>query len=294
VIICNQPARYWNTDLEMQETCYICDPMKKTVINSLPKSGTNLVIKCLQLFAYRYRGHIDPKNFLIRNWPYFFNRITWRLFKQRYQIGIGLPVNVAKWVVDRKLTKVREMEFVTMHVGNTTELLDSILASDFAAIVITRDPRAVLSSHVHYVMEKKSHRCHHHFASMGLEDRYLTSLIGFSAGGVSLASLRDRCLAMEPWIASGKVLHIKFEDLVGSRGGSSDELQWETLQRICDWLGLSTDPIDYVAKNLFGPGLPTFRKGQVDSWEHEVPPKIREIAAEQLADVLDDWGYQSN
>jgi hypothetical protein len=68
---------------------------------------------------------------------------------------------------------------------------------------------------------------------MSEDKRYTAILNGtiVESGHASLQPMRLCCLAVDPWLNSNNVLKIKFGDLIGSKGGGSDEAQRETLEK---------------------------------------------------------------
>jgi hypothetical protein len=61
---------------------------------------------------------------------------------------------------------------------------------------------------------------------------------------------------------------------------------------MCNRLDVPLERIENVTKNLFGPGLRAFRKGQIDSWRDEIPAPIIKDVEHELKDILDTWGYR--
>ena len=97
-----------------------------------------------------------------------------------------------------------------------------------------------------------------------------------------------------PWKNSPAVLTVSFENLVGSRGGGSDQRQLETIGRILDHLGdkRSHDAALRIAKRIFNPSGSTFRKGQIDGWRDEVAPQTEALLNKTLVRQLAEWGYE--
>ncbi|MGE0198071.1 MAG: sulfotransferase domain-containing protein [Simkaniaceae bacterium] len=88
---------------------------------------------------------------------------------------------------------------------------------------------------------------------------------------------------------------IRFEDLVGEKGGGSAEAQREAIIQIAAFLEipLTEEKIRYVVDNLYGTSW-TFRKGQVGSWKEHFKPQHVERFVEELGDILIDWGYEKD
>ena len=218
-------------------------------------------------------------------------RLAWFPFRQGYLIGVDTPAEVSRRPVNRKLASAPPQSFFTAHVGFATALLDAILAHNIAPIMVYRDPRAVLVSFVHYVAKRKEHVLHSEFKNLSMEERFQAVLEGRRFKKAYLEPLRTRCNALDGWLSSEQVLKIRFEDLVGVGGGGTEEAQRKTLLQLAEWLDIENPPIDKIREELFGPGRHTFRKGQIASWQDELPAPLHDRVDELLGDILDRWGY---
>lgn len=265
--------------------------MRTAFINSLPKSGTHLTAKCLKLMGYAELDHLGSAQVISPSILSKFRRFAWFPFSQGYLLGIDTPVEVSKRVVHSRLKKARPNKFFTAHVGYSTALLNAVLAHDIAPIAIHRDPRAVLVSFVHYVSKLKEHVLHSEFKDLPEDEKFRRVLEGHRFKKAYLEPLRTRCMSLDGWLASDRVLKIRFEDLVGTKGGGTLEAQEETISRLCNWLEIPESKSAGVAEELFGPGRHTFRKGQVDSWKSELSDDNIKLVEETLGDVLVQWGY---
>lgn len=265
--------------------------MQKAFVNSLPKSGTNLIIKCLLLFGYAEKDHISAGSLFDRNPSALYRRLSWRKASDGYVIGVNSPVRVKRRPIDRLLGTISHAEFISAHVGHTDDLLNAVLARQFKPIMIIRDPRAVLASFVPYVLQDTRHFLHRTLAAIPANKRYDAVLDGFANGSRDHLPLRECCRAVRPWVNHTATLTIRFEDIVGRKGGGSDQARLSTLRDLARHLEIAGDKIDAVAQNLFGPGRPTFRKGQIDSWREELPRPLQTRLNDELGSVLTEWGY---
>lgn len=265
--------------------------MNKAFVNSLPKSGTNLVIKCLLLFGYEEHGHLSAGTILDRTPRALLRRLLWKSSINGYLLGVNSPVMVRKAPVNSILKKVKEGQFISGHVGYQQELLDEIIANGFTAIQVIRDPRAVLASFVPYILSDKNHFLNGLFSSLSYDDRYKAVLDGVTENNLRQCSLQSCCEALDPWLNTNAVLVVKFEDIVGNQGGGSDEQQTKTLEHISNALDLDCESIPHVAESLFGPGRHTFRKGKIDSWKEEIPLSVLDRISSEMSATLDKWGY---
>jgi len=189
------------------------------------------------------------------------------------------------------LENLSDGTFITAHVGYRDDLLETILRLDIVPIQVVRDPRAILASFVPYILNDRKHFLHTAFQNMDNVTRYQSVLDGVMLDKLELRSLRKCCLALDPWTRSAKTLRIRFEDIVGARGGGSDSKRDCILEQLKETLDRPADKRESVRDGLYGPGRHTFRKGQIDSWRDEIPPAVLNRVSEELADILDDWGY---
>lgn len=265
--------------------------MRPAFINSLPKSGTHLTAKCLALMGYSERDHVGSAQVLNPGLMSKLRRLAWIPVRQGYLVGIDTPVEISRTALHRMLRRATDRSFFTAHVGYSTALLDAVVRHHIQPIVVFRDPRAVLVSFVHYVAQRKEHVLNREFAALPVPEQFEAVLHGRRFEKAYLESLRTRCLALEGWRSSPDTLKIRFEDLVGTRGGGSDDLQRGTLLRLAESLRIPGPPIDRVVEELFGPGRHTFRKGQVASWQEELPAETLRAVEREVGDILERWGY---
>ena len=95
------------------------------------------------------------------------------------------------------------------------------------------------------------------------------------------------------WMDSPQTLVVKFENLVGEKGGGSNELQRTELQKIAHHIGLQlTDQkLEFVGQNLFGWGG-TFNKGLIGRWKEEFTPEHIALSNQLFKDLYSRLGYE--
>ena len=93
---------------------------------------------------------------------------------------------------------------------------------------------------------------------------------------------------------------IKFENLVGVKGGGSLERQQAEIYRIADFLDLEITPseMDFITENLHGlrpvdqrRRVQTFRKGRIGQWKEYFKPEHEQLFNEKFYPLLEKWGY---
>ncbi len=266
--------------------------MNKAFVNSLPKSGTNLLAKCLLLFGYRERGHLSAGSVLDSDLRSRLRRIIWLSPDGPYRLGVNSPVRVRAWPINAKLRTLLDSQFISAHVGYDDGILRQVLHYNVRPIQVLRDPRAVLASFIPYVMSDRNHFLNKAFTAMDPDERLYTTLHGLKSEGIELSPMRDYCKALDPWVNHPEVLNIKFEDIVGEQGGGQRADLLTSLEKLAESLDLPRDKIEGVADNLYGPGRHTFRRGQIDSWRTELPASFVSKMNEELEPVINQWGYR--
>lgn len=257
--------------------------MKKTFVNSLPKSGTNLVRRFLTLCGLRHAGLIPARGRVRRTLP--------PLFNYGYPVGVDWISTVNSGHVNSILRAVKEGELITAHVGYSWCFIHLTEQFGFRRLLVIRDPRAVLNSFVPYVSTSVRHSIHRPYSRLPEFERYRLALHGGWIGRLFLEPMKHRCWSLQPWLEAPDVLCVRFEDLVGARGGGDDSRQFEETRRIADWLEIPEDARKMAVETLFG-GSQTFRSGQIDSWRTEIPAGLLADVNTELAPVLSAWGYE--
>ncbi len=210
--------------------------MHKIFVNSLPKSGTHLLLKCLELFGFEERGHIGSGLFLNASVKAYLRRFIHRPIDQGCVIGIDTPIEVSRKWLEGKVQHVCPGQFITGHVGYTCDALLLSQKHGLIPIIVVRDPRAVLNSFVHYVLDLKEHVLHREFCQLTSVERYRYALFGHAFETAMLQPLKTRCHALDPWVNLETSLTVRFEDIVGAKGGGDDQAQLETLCEISKYV----------------------------------------------------------
>jgi hypothetical protein len=244
----------------------------KILANSIPKSGTNVLLRTLYLIP-------------------------------------GLRRKLKKTLVEssRDTSKVicslREGEICSGHLKYTEELSTLIENKGIKHIIIIRDPRDIVVSNVMYITYKdKNHRLSNYFIhKLKTDDERITaSILGISGeqigDGVDSLGMLEHFKGYLAWLQDKNCLLVKFEDLIGSKGGGSDILQGKVLDEIIDYLGIevSTERKKYIMSSIFNPGSRTFVKGQIGEWKNTLTQSQVGLLKEQLGAFILDLGYEKS
>ncbi len=227
-------------------------------VNSIPKAGTHLLTAELERFPelQNSRLHLEIARIKVPG--------------QRTPEGHPV-IDHAK--VARAVSQVRKGQFFSAHVFWTQELEDLVTANGSKMVFMVRDPRDVLLSRLHYVLRLRRHWLHSYLTTQfdNAADR-LRVLINGNAEPLVL-SLRTTLEGYRPWLQRPNVLTVRFEDLVGARGGGSAEAKLAALEAIAGHCGLAPAHLQELAASSSG-ATATLRKGRIGGWREEMPAEI--------------------
>lgn len=262
------------------------------LINSLPKSGTNLAAKLLDQCGLEEVLHLGAQS-RVRGRP-LRRQLWWHVYTHRDSctVGIDHPARAPRSQVEALLGAVDWPGYATAHIPYDGGIETFLRDRQMPHIVMLRDPRAVLWSFTKYVEGEKNHPAYKVVQQIPTtEHRAMAALEGIHGRRHVTASMVERCKWIDGWVHGGSALAVRFEDLVGSRGGGSNARQLAICKEIGEHCGIDNQLVVAQAKTLFGHGRSTFRRGQIDGWREEMPVSVQAAAAEKLDHYLTKWGY---
>src|SRR5919112_80214 len=300
----------------------------RIVANAIPKSGTHLLDRLLVLLGFRMvdLGGMRPR---LAESDYQVSLVNQRLksilglrkpedvmgigphlveggrfppvrkfFRGRGEkvtVGVVSPQHISRRWLARRLSKVPDGSFVNAHCIYTPELADLFHEGGMRVVCILRDPRDVAVSQMHYLKQLKNHFAHEGYMALPSDrERLLVSIRGGELDGRRLQSLAERYRQFLSWERDGGAVMVKFEDLVGTKGGGSEEAQRLAVGRVARHLGVAEEEetLRRVEKDLFGVGR-TFRKGQIGGWREEFSAEHEEAVKEVMGSLLVELGYEA-
>ncbi len=243
----------------------------KVLANGPPKSGTNLLRRCLASLPGMRDSGVN------------FNR----------------PFGLTH--VEQSLEQVYRGSFIKTHIHFTPEYHNLIDRLGFLTILILRDPRDLAVSLLHWATYKyERHRLHPYLRSLGDDAERLMAIIrGVSAEELGtergIESIEAYVGIFLPWADHGSCV-IRFEDLIGPIGGGSANLQRKAIEKLATHLDIVLDEaqIERVANRLFYRGSRTFRKGQIGDWRNHFTSEHKSAFKEVAGQLLIDLGYESD
>ena len=147
-------------------------------------------------------------------------------------------------------------------------------------------------------MNEPGHRLHSYYSKMSKDEMLTASIVGMPSnqldGAPPSLDIGSHYRNYLGWVTQGIGLVVKFEDLVGRRGGGDDRTQIETVAKLADYLGLelSRQKLVDVCANVFWPEAKTFRKGQIGDWREHFGPEHIAAFNGVIGSVMRDFGYQ--
>jgi hypothetical protein len=252
-------------------------------VNSVPKAGTHLAVGVLsRLPKMTYAGvHVQPETL---------SRVS------------GAPVAAAESVVALRLARaqlarVRNGQYATAHLPAWPGFEAALGDIGFRVVLVVRDPRDIAVSFAFYATKLESHHLHHRFRALGSdEDRIRASIAGLPATHDSpeLLAIDERVGAFLPWGSAVDVTVVRFEDLIGARGGGDRETQIATVSEIAQFVHRPLDETgaQRVADAVWTTSSTTFRRGVSGGWRDHFTPALTELFKHTGGQLLIDMGYE--
>lgn len=254
--------------------------------NSFPKSGTHLLTQVLQGFT-RIGPAVDSGLSAIVTFDGF----------------TGQPRPLDAILAD--LYRLKPGDIAYGHLHAVPPIVDYLCQDSFASYFILRDPRDVVVSHVHYIIDMAPAHIHHHYFQEVLstfDERLRVSICGMDAAAVSRPEIAFPSITarFEPylgWLDRSEVLVLRFEDFIHRRQ--------ETLLRIINHAVKRGFPLNGNGDNcqeaiqvlnasIAPEHSPTFRRGKIGGWREEFSPENISIFKKVAGDLLIHLGYEKN
>lgn len=244
----------------------------RVLANSIPKSGTNLLIRTLSL--------LSP-------------------LRRKLMRTLNESLNPAR--LDARIRSIRAGEFAAAHLKYTPELAACISDAGVKHVLMVRDPRDIAISNVVYITHKDAgHRLHHYYHDVLKSDdeRLEATLKGISAENLpdqrAALGLHTHLIGFSGWLDQPNCHLVRFEDLVGPCGGGATEAQQRALRDLARFLSipLSDESIGPLAARLFDQSSRTFHKGQIGTWRDGFTAAARAEFWHENAEIMHKLGYE--
>lgn len=239
----------------------------RVLSNSIPKAGTNLMERALTLMPG------------MRMAP-FRTLMDWDRLSAK---------------TERRLNSLHRGQFINAHLPSHPALLDLTAARGIKTVFLIRDPRDVVVSNCKYVSEiDTTHYSHKYVAQLDDEEARLMAVICGIEGAI--ASVSELWRRFDGWFNDPNTLVLKYEDMVGPRGGGSERSQLKQVAAIAAHVGyeLSDEQISAIATNIYSTKSSTFRSGKTGAWRGSFTDKHVVRFKQLTGDLLVRLGYETS
>lgn len=248
--------------------------MPVVIGNSMPKSGSHLIIQILE-------GLPDIGPFINPGMP----PLNWNEENK----------NLPEKEILRRMDDLRPGDIAYSYLVAEEPYSSALQKPSIAPIFIYRDPRDVIVSHVFYATEMHPGHAMHAYYTQKLhtmEERIEAAILGVNNAEVTLTAIAKKYDRYQGWLNCPGVLALSFEEMIQSREPA--------IHKLLDFLashGFVPDvsreeAIRSLAASIAPKRSGTFRKGKPGNWrEHFTPHNIR-VFKEQTGDLLVRWGYE--
>lgn len=267
-------------------------PPPRVILLGPPKTGTHLLSDCLSLMPkMMFSGrHFALAEFFARGEP---QDVVFDLSKP--------PPALDEPRLRGFLGRCPQGMLVTAHARFHPVLRDLVKELRFEQILLLRDPRDVVVSSMFFTKREPWLRQHKYYVETlkSDEERIMATIRGFkgdAADGYSRASIGEVFEGYMPWLDDPSTLVVRFEDLVGPRGGGTGEKQLDEIRRIGGFVGrpLSREQAQHIAGKMYSKGSLTYRKGAAGDWRNHFTEDHRRAFKDAAGDVLIKLGYEKN
>ena len=187
--------------------------------------------------------------------------------------------------INFKIRSAKSNSIIRSHLYYEQKIVDLIFKELKAKMIfITRDPRAVASSYSHWILKEPKFYMYDYIKNKkNKNNSNLDLIINGVQPGIPLGSniffqnIIDEYYKWTPWLKDKRVLTVKFEDLVGSRGGGDENKRKKTIIKILNYLDINYKDYSNYSSFLSETNKShTFRKGQggqINLWKKKFSKK---------------------
>lgn len=239
------------------------DEQKDFFLVTIPKSGTHLTVKLLNMMTNRS--------------PNSLNSERQNMTHEKFEICISNCKKSNQFAYNHTAPNAFNpyfLEFTEMH-------------PEYVRLLQIRDLRDLIVS---YVYHNNSTVIIEEMGGDYSFDEKLTHILRLDNSPWAKSIELNIQMAIE-WLNIPDVVILRFENLIGPKGGGKANIQKETIQKLAYCLGiqLSEETSNNIKDNLFGntmgPNLSaTFREGQIGSWQ-------KHFTEEHLELFKQNWGH---
>ena len=245
--------------------------MAKVLVTTLPKSGTHYLNVVMQ--AYGFERHFCDVH--------------------EFTAGMVDPdperANKAAWALVEAIERMPDGHFMNEHVPHNPSLMFWLEKRHIKVVALLRNPYDFVVSLAHHLRREPSPDTPADLSMHALQHWICTHV----PEGHTDPMAKRYLARIGGWATDPRAFLLRFEDIIGPRGGGSFADQVATGLRLRDYLGAQLDEAQ-VARALissYKPDLAMFRRGRIGGWRDEMAANTAEHLASLYARFLDAWGY---
>ncbi len=189
------------------------------------------------------------------------------------------------------LGAVRGGEIVVGHLSYSEHRDRAVETYGLRSLFMVRDPRDLVVSQAEYILRRRDHERHELFSQCAdLRARIELAIRGDRES--AFPSLAERLEQFAGWLDSGAML-VRFEDLIGPRGGGDRLTQIRLLGALCEYLsiGTGTPQSERLAEQIFSSLSPTFAKGRAGRWREVFDSDLLRLFEREAGEQAVRYGY---
>ena len=281
---------------------------KKIFINTVPHSGTHFLSSLLENIGYE---HAIFKHTFYYGKP-FYRRIqkagiNWRtakLLKEKIKVfekknvpvSVSAPVKITKSTYASLFKALSPGQFIIGHVPFSIEAQNAQKKYVDISITIIRDPRDMIFSMIRHIKERRQHHGFNYLFNVLTNDtdRFFAIAEGYENSFGKMIGVEEMLISMLNWQTNKSNICVRFEDIIGKKGGGESYLQLKTMNTLLSFIGqnLSNENLEKLVEETFGKSS-TFRKGQIYGWKDVLNNENNEKFERRFHDLLAKTGYSS-
>jgi hypothetical protein len=249
--------------------------MGKVLVTTLPKSGTHFLNILMPALGYKRhfcdidditQGMIDPD-------PEIAKQHAWRLVE----------------IIDAMSADA----FVIDHVPYHSALIHWLMKRDVRVVTLIRNPYDFVVSLSHHLKKHPTERAPTDTGLHALQHWLCNGQTEDEQGRPRAPLAKRYLMRFDGWVSDERAFIVRFEDVIGPRGGGAFSRQIATGMELRDFLGLELDSgvLARAFTKSFNRRVALFRKGQIGSWRTEMLPNTAELVRLMFGSLMRSWGY---
>jgi hypothetical protein len=241
----------------------------KVVIYSIPKSGTYLVSKLLEVV-----GYADTE---IHLGLHAFQDYRGKTLKQKREDYLNFTINVNACAIAKLILNG---QFVVGHLPYNEDIRNAF--ASFKQIFLYREVRDALISHMRF-LATRNNPAHDNWRYLTDSKKRLLKYLETTAIG-----FMDMALPMVGWLEDSNTLKICFERLCGDAG---EQVRKAEIRKIFDYLGVLDSVVigNDLIRNVFNVETLTWSGQRTDRgeyWSDEAEKIFKKIGGDKLNKIL--------